>query len=372
MKRTTRTIAVDPHSIDMEIIREAAAVIKAGGLVAFPTETVYGLGASAMDERAVRSIFEAKGRPQDNPVIAHVDGLSGPCGAERAAREIPQLAVRLAEEFWPGPLTLVLPKAPEVPLATTGGLDTVAVRMPDHPVALALIKESGVPLAGPSANLSGKPSPTTAQHVERDLGGRIDMILDSGPTGIGVESTVVDVTGEAPVVLRPGGITLEDLRRVHPGARAFAARHLDPDSPPPSPGMKYTHYSPEADVVVVEGPRRAAVARMRSVVEELLASGKRVGVMALAEDAPAFDPAMGARWERPEAVVFKESGRNGDLVTVSSRLYRLLRELDDRGVDVIVVQGVDRIGLGVAIMNRLDKASGGNVIRVRDSGGQGR
>lgn len=372
MQRITRTIAVDPHSIDMGIIREAARVIKAGGLVAFPTETVYGLGANAMDEAAVRAIFQAKGRPQDNPVIAHVDGLAGPAGAERTAREIPELALRLAEEFWPGPLTLVLPKAPDVPLATTGGLDTVAVRMPDHPVALALIRESGVPLAGPSANLSGRPSPTTAQHVEQDLGGRIDMILDSGPTGIGVESTVVDVTGDVPVVLRPGGITLEDLRRIHPGARLFAAEKLDPGSPPPSPGMKYTHYSPEADVVVVEGPRRAVVAEMRAVVEGFLASGKRVGVMALAEDALAFDPAMGARWSRPEALVFKESGTSGDLVTVSSRLYRLLREFDDDGVDVIVVQGVDRKGLGVAIMNRLDKASGGNVIRVRDSGGRDR
>ena len=243
---TKRIMIEDRRNIKDEELAEAAAVLKSGGLVAFPTETVYGLGGNALDEDAARKIYAAKGRPSDNPLIAHIS-----CAAELAplVREIPEAGRKLMEAFWPGPLTMIFPKSSKVPYGTTGGLDTVAVRMPDDPVASRLIELAGVPVAAPSANTSGRPSPTTADHVWQDMNGRIDMIIDGGPVGIGVESTIVDVSSPVPSVLRPGAITMEMLREVL-GEVAVDPAILGPmkeDVKPKAPGMKYRHYAPKAE-----------------------------------------------------------------------------------------------------------------------------
>ncbi|ASJ10997.1 threonylcarbamoyl-AMP synthase [Thermococcus sp. P6] len=320
-------------------IRIAARFILEGKLVAFPTETVYGLGADALREDAVRRIFEVKGRPPDNPLIVHVASFDD---LKKVARDIPPEAKLLARRFWPGPLTLVLPARDEVPRVTTGGLDTVAVRMPAHPIALALIKAS-TPLAAPSANVSGRPSPTLAEHVADDFYGRIECIIDGGETPIGVESTVIDLSSEEPTVLRPGGLPIEEIERVlgklevQVKAKGVAR----------SPGMKYRHYSPNARVVVVEGKGERVREKIRELIEEYRSRGLKVGVM--------------ARY-RYDADGFFNPGRTTE--EVARNLFRGLRELDKLGVDVIIAEGVEEKGLGVAVMNRLRKAAGGRIIRV--------
>ncbi|WP_297510900.1 L-threonylcarbamoyladenylate synthase [Thermococcus sp.] len=329
--------------VDERKIKVAARFILEGKLVAFPTETVYGLGADALNASAVRRIFEAKGRPADNPLIVHIAEFSD---LERLAREIPREAKLLAKRFWPGPLTMVLPKAEEVPDVTTGGLDTVAVRMPAHPIALALIRAS-TPIAAPSANISGKPSPTLAEHVVDDFYGRIEAIIDGGETKVGVESTVIDLTSESPILLRPGGLPLEEIERVigevkiHP---AVIGKMVDVAR---SPGMKYRHYSPEAQVIVVEGERERVRRKIAQLVEEYRSKGYRVGVMGT---------------EEYGADEFFNLGRSEE--EVARNLFKALRELDKRGVDVIIAEGVEERGLGLAVMNRLRKASGYRVIRV--------
>ncbi|EEB73869.1 L-threonylcarbamoyladenylate synthase [Thermococcus sp. AM4] len=338
------TIVIPMKAGPDERLRVAARLIREGKLVAFPTETVYGLGADALNEKAVRRIFEAKGRPADNPLIIHI--------AEREwlfelARDIPEKALELAERFWPGPLTLVLPKGERVPSVTTGGLDTVAVRMPAHPIALELIRLSGRPVAAPSANISGKPSPTDADHVVDDFYGRIECIVDGGPTWIGVESTVLDLTGDVPVLLRPGGLPLEEIEMVvgrveiHPavkGVEVDLAR---------APGMKYKHYSPNAQVIVVEGSRNAVREKIDELVREFRGKGLRVGVMATEEHG---------------ADAFFHLGESTE--DVARNVFRALRELDKAGVDVIIAEGVEERGLGLAVMNRLRKAAGYRVIRA--------
>lgn len=341
-------LAVDPQRPDPGLIARAAAVIRRGGLVAFPTETVYGLGADALDPRAVARIFAAKGRPPDNPLIVHVAGAED---AFRLATRVPPAARRLAADFWPGPLTLVLPRSDLVPPITAGGLDTVALRMPDHPVALALIRAAGCPVAAPSANLSGRPSPTTAQHVLEDMAGRVDLVVDGGPARVGVESTVIDLSREPPVLLRPGGVTLERLRAAVGGVEVDPAVWAEGVvATARAPGMKYRHYAPRAGLVLVEGPPEAAAAEAVRLVRELAAGGARVGVLAVAEDAAAFR-ALG-----PEVVV-ETPGSRGDLAAVATRLFDALRRLDSSGVDWIVAQGVPGTGLGLAILNRLRKAA---------------
>ena len=244
---TKRVRIEDPEHIREEDLEEGAAILRQGGLVAFPTETVYGLGANALDEEAAKKIYEAKGRPSDNPLIAHI---AGPAELAPLAKEIPEAARKLMEHFWPGPLTMIFRKKEIVPYGTTGGLDTVAVRMPSDPIARKLIAMAGVPVAAPSANLSGRPSPTTADHVWQDMAGRIDMLIDGGPVGIGLESTIVDVTGEIPMILRPGAITLEMLQEVL-GRVEIDPAILGPmkeGTRPKAPGMKYRHYAPKADM----------------------------------------------------------------------------------------------------------------------------
>ncbi len=327
--------------VDKEKIRIAARFILEGKLVAFPTETVYGLGADALNEKAVKRIFEAKGRPPDNPLIVHISDFDD---LRKLASDIPREARLLAERFWPGPLTVVLPKREEVPYATTGGLDTVAVRMPAHPIALALIKAS-TPIAAPSANISGKPSPTLADHVIDDFYGRIECIIDGGETKIGVESTVIDLSSERPTLLRPGGLPLEEVEKVigeveiHPAVRG---KLVDVAR---SPGMKYKHYSPNAQVIVVEGRRENVRKKIAELVEEYRAKGFRVGVMATEEYA---------------ADEFFHLGKTEE--EVARNLFRALRELDKRGVDVIIAEGVEEKGLGFAVMNRLRKAAGYRIV----------
>jgi L-threonylcarbamoyladenylate synthase len=330
-----------------EHIARAAAVIRAGGLVAFPTETVYGLGADALNEDAVRKIFLAKERPADDPLIVHIAHAQQ---LTQLARQIPQRAWDLAEKFWPGPLTLVLPKTDRVPPVTTGGLDTVAVRAPAHPVAQKLLERSGVPIAAPSANRFGRPSPTTAQHVWEDLDGRIDLIVDGGPTPIGVESTVLDLTQEPPMVLRPGGVTLEELREVLSEVRLLNSS----EAAKRSPGTRYRHYAPRARVLLVEqGAAEAALKRL---------SGKRVGVL-VHRDLTPRPPSRSGKGELPSP---RRGGAGGEVIVIqmpqslkayARRLFAVLRELDAQGVDVIIVEKLEERGLGRAIMDRLRRAS---------------
>ena len=354
--RRTVVLRVDREEPDVEKIRLAADVIRNGGTVAFPTETVYGLGADALNQEAVMKIFKAKMRPPDNPIIVHVSSKDE---VYTLTEKVPESALRIMEAFWPGPLTLILKASTKVPRITTAGLDTVAIRMPSHKVALALIKESGTPIAAPSANLSGKPSPTTPEHVLRDLDGRIDLILDAGPTDVGVESTVLDLTVDPPQVLRPGGTPYEDLVevlgevRLHP--LVTAEREMGVEKPR-SPGMKHKHYAPAAEVVLVEGLSLDGIVRkVREIASMHASSGKRVGILATDESIPLYDV---------ETYIVKSLGSRSDPSSLAKNLFRTLRELDDAGVDVIVAEGVGMKGLGLAVMNRLRKASGYNIVKA--------
>ncbi|MGI6704664.1 MAG: L-threonylcarbamoyladenylate synthase [Clostridia bacterium] len=347
----TRVVGIDPHNIDHQQLKRAGALIRDGGLVAFPTETVYGLGANGLDADAVGRIFEAKGRPPDNPLILHIS-----CAGEldRLVKEVPQRALTLMDRFWPGPLTLIFKKSYLVPETVTAGLDTVAIRMPSHPIAMNLIKYAGVPVAAPSANISGKPSPTRAAHVIRDLSGRVDMIIDGGDVTVGLESTVAEVTGEEVVILRPGGITLEQIREV---ARDVA---LDPAiegdilrGVPKAPGMKYTHYSPEADVIIIEGHTQRVVAAIERMAQQLQEQGKRVGIMATEQTEALY---------RHGLVI--SVGDREDPSTIAAGLFAALREFDALGIDVILAEGIEQKGVGLAVMNRLLKAAAYHVIKA--------
>ena len=352
MKQTV-VLKVDSQQPDIEKVRVAASIIREGGLVAFPTETVYGLGADALNSKAVVALFEAKKRPMDNPPIVHVENASD---VYRLAKQVPPKADRLMKEFWPGPLTLVFKRSDAVPDVTVAGLDTIAVRMPQHAVALALIRESSRPIAAPSANLASKPSPTSADHVFDDLNGRIDAILDGGPTRIGVESTVLDLSVDPALVLRPGGTPLEALRRVlgdvklHP---FVAAEKELPIEKTRSPGMKHKHYAPNAQVIVVEGAIPAVLAKVKDLAESYRLKGVKVGVLATDETLAAY-----------RADVVKSLGSRFNLAVVAQNLFSLLREFDSEGVDVIIAETVSTEGLGLAIMNRLRKASGYNIIKA--------
>lgn len=343
----TQLWKVSSETPDPEVILQAAAIIKRGGLVAFPTETVYGLGANGLDSRAVTGIYRAKGRPADNPLILHianpnqVDKLSSPTAVAR----------QLMEKFWPGPLTLVLPKIGNIPTEVTGGLDTVAVRMPNHPVALALIEAAGVPVAAPSANSSGRPSPTTANHVLGDLEGRIDAILDGGPAGMGLESTVLDLTSEIPIILRPGGVTFEQLQDT------LGAINIDPsvlgeklpeNRAPRSPGMKYLHYAPAAKVILFEGECALISRAIRERAEELTRKGIRVGILATKENVASY----------PDGAIILEMGSRKKPLEAASVLFGHLRDFDRLEVDVIFAEGLETKGMGLAVMNRLRRAAG--------------
>lgn len=334
-----------------EKIQAAAAIIRQGGLVAFPTETVYGLGADALNAAASEKIYAAKGRPSDNPLIVHIAAFAD---MEKIAKKLPSQARLLSDAFWPGPLTMIVEKNERVPYETTGGMDTVAIRMPSHPIALALIRESGGYIAAPSANTSGKPSPTLAEHVALDLNGRIPMILDGGPVGIGIESTIVDLTESVPMILRPGYITQEMLENVI-GEVRMDPGILDADSmqKPKAPGMKYKHYAPKADLVLVDGEEHRVVEKINTLTAEAIALGKKVGVICT-------DETYG--YYKRGTVVSIGARSNED--AIAQHLYMILREFDDMDVDMIYSESFATPRIGQAIMNRLLKAAGHQVISV--------
>ncbi len=344
---------VKPSFHDAQVMEEAGRILRNGGLVAFPTETVYGLGGDALDGSASKKIYAAKGRPSDNPLIVHIADLEA---LKAIASEIPEKARILAEKFWPGPLTMILKKSSAVPYETTGGLDTVAVRFPSHPAAAALIKASGTYIAAPSANTSGRPSPTTADHVAQDMDGRIDMIIDGGAVGIGIESTIVDLTGEVPMILRPGYITKEMLEA------AIGTVTVDPaiidgkllkDVHPKAPGMKYRHYAPKGNLIVVEGAQDKVIEKINALVMAKEAEGKKTAVIATDETKDKY-----------LCGIVESIGTRRDVKTIAHNLYDILRKMDTSGVSDIYSESFEGAGLGQAVMNRLLKAAGHHVIHV--------
>ncbi|MCI5701026.1 MAG: threonylcarbamoyl-AMP synthase [Lachnospiraceae bacterium] len=347
----TKLYQIDKNRIDREKLREAGLLLLAGELVAFPTETVYGLGGNALDASASRKIYAAKGRPSDNPLIVHIadwDSLS------KITAQIPEGAKKLADAYWPGPLTMIFPKSDLVPIETTGGLDSVAVRMPSHPVALELIRQGGGYVAAPSANTSGRPSPTEAKHVAEDLDGKIAMILDGGSVGIGLESTIVDFTEEIPTILRPGAINREMLReilgevRLDPGLDA-ENEHIRPKAP----GMRYKHYAPKAQLTIVEGSTEAVVQKINELTKEKTKAGKKVGIISTDETLDQY-----------KRGIIKSIGSRREEETIAQHLYGILRDFDEEDVDCIYSESFETPKLGMAIMNRLLKAAGHQIIDV--------
>lgn len=346
-------LTVDPTHPDRGAIDRAAACVRAGGLVAFPTETVYGLGAHALDATAVRRIFAAKRRPASDPLIVHVSHVAD---VAPLVRELPPVVTTLAARFWPGPLTLVLPRAAIVPLEVTAGGETVAVRVPAHPVARALLEAARVPIAAPSANLFSRPSPTQAAHVAHDLGDRVDVIVDGGPTTIGVESTVLDLTGTPPVVLRPGGVSLEALRELIPDVRL---RHVEVDEQQAqaSPGLLLRHYSPRTPLTLVEG--QALAPRLAREAQAQLAAGARVVVLATAGVLAAVRQTVGDDGR----VTWMSLGADDALDAVAAGLYARLREADAVGADqILAAQVPGDAGLAPAVRDRLHRAAAGRVL----------
>ncbi|AJZ75871.1 L-threonylcarbamoyladenylate synthase [Candidatus Nitrosotenuis cloacae] len=334
----TKILRVNPRNPSISQIRQAAKKIRSGNVVAFPTETVYGLGANALDSKSVRKIFAAKGRPSDNPLIVHIFDIAE---IGILADNIPNMAYDLMERFWPGPLTLVLKKSKIVPKIVTGGLDTVAIRMPKNKIAQAIIREASVPVAAPSANVAGRPSPTMAKHVREDLAGKISLIIDGGPTKIGIESTVVDLSKKTPMLLRPGSVTLEQLQeivgavKIHPiifGKKTNTIHR--------SPGMKYRHYSPSAKIILVEGTK--AKQKISQLLHQYKSQGMRVGILSMEKSHTKSD-------------LTRFIGSNPD--TIAANLFKSFREFDEKKIDIILAQGISQKGLGLGIMNRLGKAA---------------
>ncbi|MCS7138681.1 MAG: L-threonylcarbamoyladenylate synthase [Crenarchaeota archaeon] len=348
----TRVLKTDRHNPSKKVLQEAAEVLKSGGLVAFPTETVYGLGADSFNEDAVLKIFKAKKRPPDNPVIVHISEMDM---LKEVSTTIPKRVKKMIEDLWPGPLTIVVPRSKKVPASVSAGLDTVAVRMPAHNVALGLIKHLGSPIAAPSANLSGRPSPTNARDVYEDLNGAIEMIIDAGDTFIGVESTVVHVTENKSVILRPGPIPIETLRNylndieLHPSILTGKF-----EGTPASPGMKYRHYAPKAEMVVVEGTYDRVLEKIVETVHDYLKAGLKVGCIVSEETAVKL----------PSQTLIEVLAPRNRLDLIARRLFSALRNLDRRNPDIIVAEGFPEEGIGMAIQNRLRKAAGYRILKV--------
>ena len=349
----------DRAPVDESKLKKAAEILRTGGLVAFPTETVYGLAANALDGEAVKSIFEAKGRPADNPLIVHVcPGFD----LSRIVRKIPESAQKLMDAFWPGPMTLIMPKNKAISDHVTGGLDTVAVRMPVDKSAMALLTRTGLPIVAPSANTSGRPSPTTADHVYEDLKGKIPLILDGGACQYGLESTIVDLTVDPPMVLRPGAITMEMLRKVLPDIvedpTAAAGKSIPANVKPKAPGMKYRHYAPKAPLTLIEGAGAHMDAAFRRQARILQQQGETVGILASHETCAALADLI------PENLR-KDYGPRGDLPAIAARIYEALISLNDTPATALLAEGTTERGLGLAIMNRLHKASGFHSLHCR-------
>ena len=362
MHTTVEKVPADNPQVNISAIKNAAVIIRNSGLVAVPTETVYGLGANALSSDAVKKIFDAKGRPQDNPLIVHIADMSD---IERVAINIPPLAYILAEKFWPGALTMVLEKSADVPYETTAGLDSVAVRLPSHETMRLLIKESGTPIAAPSANSSGKPSATEAGHVICDLSGKINMILDSGPCGLGIESTVIDLTVSPPCVLRPGSITLEQLKEVDcsivAASTGSTAEINNDEAPiaPKSPGVKYTHYSPKAELIVVCGDSSRIVAAINELLRQSngKSNSKKIAILASEEN-------VGNYIYDEKSVQLFTVGSRENIASVARELFRVLRLCDELGIELIYAEAYPQTGLGASVMDRLIKAAGYNIMNA--------
>ncbi|MEM1584451.1 MAG: L-threonylcarbamoyladenylate synthase [Nitrososphaerota archaeon] len=354
--KPTKVIEIDPSSPKTEYILEAARVIKEGGLVIFPTETVYGLGADALNSLAVRKIFYVKNRPLDNPLIVHISNLDQ---LEILSSDLSEDVCRLAEKFWPGPLTVIIRKSEKVPDEVSAGLETIAVRMPAHPVALKLIELSETPIAAPSANPAGRPSPTSGEHVKRDMMGKVDVIIDSGETLFGVESTIIDMTRNLPVLLRPGALPVEEVQRMLNKEIIIpeSARGLIEASEAIAPGMKYRHYAPSKPLHVVEtrdyGNLERYSLEVFKHVKGLIDKGVKVVLLSTVETTQYY-----------RGVKTLNLGSRKNLFEVARNLYKLLREIDELDIDIAVSEGFEEKGLGLTIMNRLRKASGYNIITI--------
>ncbi|WP_234122329.1 L-threonylcarbamoyladenylate synthase [Clostridium hydrogenum] len=348
----TKIVRVDSKNIDNDIILEAGKVIKTGGLVAFPTETVYGLGANALDGEAVKKIFAAKGRPQDNPLIVHISDFES---IDKVAACVPKSAEKLAEKFWPGPMTLIMEKKAIVSDITSAGLSTIGIRMPSDEIARELIKAAGVPIAAPSANISGLPSPTDIERCIDDLNGKVDYIIGGEKSEFGLESTVIDCTTNPICILRPGAITLEMIKSVEKEA------YIDPavmDKPkdnlkPKAPGMKYKHYAPKAPVKIIEGDFQKTIEKINEMVQNYIGEGKKVGIMATDETKDSYKNAL-----------VMSLGTRKDIYSIGKNLFETLRSFDDKSVDIILSESFEESGFGVAVMNRLNKSAGFDIIKV--------
>ena len=346
----TKIVKIDENNIDQNMINDAGTVIKQGGLVAFPTETVYGLGANALDKIAVEKIFKAKGRPQDNPLIVHVASLN----IEYLVKEIPDIAKKIMNKYWPGPITLIFNKSDLIPSITSAGLDTVGIRMPSNIIAKKLIEASGTPIAAPSANISGRPSPTEVESCVEDLFGKIDYILGGNKSKVGVESTIVDCTCTPLCILRPGAITVEMLREIDPNIyidKSIMSKPKD-DFKPKAPGMKYRHYAPKSPVKIISGDLEKTVAKINEIVQTNMGN-KKIGIIATDE----------TKGKYPYGTVVSLGNRN-KLEDVASNLFEVLRGFDSIDVDLILSEAFEEKGIGVAIMNRLKKSAGFDIIKV--------
>ena len=348
----TKIIIIKDEKEDEIKIREAAEIIKAGGTVVFPTETVYGLGADGLNAEAVKKIFEAKGRPQDNPLIIHVASKN----VEAYAKDVPEIAKKLIDKFWPGPLTIILRKKDIIPNVTSANLDSIGIRMPDDPIARKLIEFSDTTISAPSANISGRPSPTDFQRCIEDLNGKVDCIIGGEKSHIGVESTIVDCTLDPPMVLRPGGITLEMLKEIDPRIEIDKAIMDKPkkDLKPKAPGMKYRHYAPNAKVTIISGDRKKTIEKIKEMVHYNIENGKKVCILTVEENVKQYTEGI--------SIVL---GSRENLSTVARSLFEALRRCDDLGADLILAEGYEEKGVGIAIMNRLKKAAGFDVISVK-------
>lgn len=351
MNKFTEIIKIEDINTEKQKIKKASEIIKTGGLVAFPTETVYGLGANALDEEAVLKIFKAKGRPSDNPLIVHISDIEQ---IDQLVKKVPEKAKILMEKFWPGPLTLLFEKSDKVPLKTSGGLNTVAIRMPDNEIALDLIRQSRLPIAAPSANTSGRPSPTSASHVKEDLDGKIDMIIDGGNTGVGLESTVLDISTDIPTILRPGAITIEDLKSIFSKVEYDKALETENKNIiPKSPGQKYRHYSPKAEMKIFTGSLENIYKTIENLSKEYSEKGLTVGIMSTEETK--------AKYTNKNTI---SMGSRKNLKDIATNLFNILRQFDKLEVDIILAESVEESGIGKAIMNRMKKAAGGSIKEV--------